>query len=441
MVMLDKLSMHNTELEFAVLKCLMQFPEYKDYIYRLTLEDFYSLSTQDLFKVIFGALDENKTIDLLTIPESYRKKYGVASIISGEIVMSHNFETYYKELKDIANKRRLEKVAYDIGIMIKEDRTSIYIKNEIENKMQNLYQACDTRVTQNAAVDEEFIEKMIKKSVRYIESGFVDIDNVIGGFMPSTFTIVAGAPTIGKTTLVLNMVNHICRFLKKKVLFVSLEMNYLQLQAKLVSQLTRVNSRYIINPRMSLNKEELVRIDKARGIIEGYELYRMGDKKTTVFDIEEELKERGDIDIVFIDYLQLLSVKSHIVSRYDRVTQISTDLKRMSRKFNIPIVCIASINRAKEGRANKVPLLSDLRDSGNIEYDIDTALLLHRETETRDYTSEVNSSQGEALPEAQVIVAKNRFGEADLCIKLLYEPRYSKFKNIYKEEKHEQTQL
>ena len=102
----------------------------------------------------------------------------------------------------------------------------------------------------------------------------------------------------------------------------------------------------------------------------------------------------------------------------------------MSRKFSIPVVCVASINRAAATRSSKKPQLSDLRDSGNIEYDVDTALLLHRESEVREYNPSRDKVKDDFFHEAEVHVAKNRFGKTDINIQLWFEPEFSRFRNI-----------
>jgi len=426
---LKKLSAHDTELELTVLKCLIEFPGTREMIYNIAEDDFYSLKTQELFRYLYNAIEAKTNIDYLSLPLQFRTDTFFYPLIN-MMPLESSFPYYIEKLKEISNIRKLERISYDIKIMVEEKRPSDYMKDEIRRGIESLYNKSNKRSLQNETIDKEFYKRMVEKSVPYIESGFTDIDNIIGGFMPSTFTIIAGAPTIGKTTFALNMVTHICRKLQKSILFVSLEMSYIQLQAKLIAEITEIDSRNIINPRRYLSEEDKIKIDRAREIIAGYNLYRMGDKETTTGDIEDELKILGEVDIIFIDYLQLLSSKYYINNRYDRITQVSNELKKLSRKFDIPIVCIASINRAQHTRSDKRPMLSDLRDSGNIEYDIDTALLLHRESEIRPYNPNKDTSEEQYLHEAEVHVAKNRFGENDIITKLWYEPRYSKFKNI-----------
>jgi replicative DNA helicase len=427
--MLKTLSVSDQELEFTVLKCILMRKDFHNYLFKLTEDDFYSHRMQDLFTYMASVVSEDGELEFSLLPGKFKTDRFYLPLVT-QVPITSYFKKYFKKLKDLSNKRRLQRIAHDINIHIQEEKDAKDIKDIISYELSELYKYDEKLSSQNEEVDAEFQERMIDKSIPFIESGFTDIDDCIGGFMPSTFTVIAGAPTIGKTTLVLNMVNHVCKKLKKKVLFVSLEMSYIQLQAKLISSLTAVNSRKLINPRMRLSQDDLNKVNNGRKIIEEYNLYRMGDKETTTGTIEDEIRTIGDIDIVFIDYLQLLKPKYYINSRYDRITQVSNELKRLSRRYNIPIVCIASINRAASTRNTKRPQLSDLRDSGNIEYDVDTALLLHRESEVREHNPNKDKEMDAFLHEAEIHVAKNRFGESDMLIKLWWEPEYSRFRNV-----------
>ena len=139
--------------------------------------------------------------------------------------------------------------------------------------------------------------------------------------------------------------------------------------------------------------------------------------------IEEAIKNLGEVDIIFVDYLQRLRAKGG-KDRYEKISAISSGLKTLATKYDIPVVTIASLNRAYSERANKEPALSDFRDSGNIEYDLDVALLLYRAGQYREDAP---------IDEAKVIISKNRYGAANISIDLKFEPERSKF---YEREEH-----
>lgn len=426
---LNRIPVHDEHLEFTILKSILMFPALQSYIYKLNTNDFYSIKMQSLFEFMYATIAEGMILDYPILPHKFKYDQYYLPLIELVPLKCH-FKHYFKELKNLSDRRIFERLSGKLSNMVEEGRDSNRILDTVMDDLSELNGIDEGKSSQNAEIDKEFYDKMMEKNVSFVESGFNDIDDEIGGFMPSTFTVIAGAPMIGKTTLVLNMVNHVCSKLKKKVLFVSLEMSYIQLQAKLISSLVAVDSRNIINPRRNLSDKEKYLVNQGREILSTYQLFRMGDRLTTTANIEEEIKIIGDVDIIFIDYLQLLQPRYYVNSRYDRITQVSNELKRMSRKLNVPVVCVASINRAATTRQSKRPQLSDLRDSGNIEYDIDTALLLHRESEIRDFNPNKDTNRATFLNEAEVHVAKNRFGESDIKIKLWWEPSYSRFRNV-----------
>jgi replicative DNA helicase len=430
---MTKLPISDKELEFTVLKCFLMEKGLQHNLFKLNEDDFYSIGTKELFTYMLSVVSEKEELDFSLLPRKYKIEPFYLPLMN-QIPLVALFSEYFHRLKDISNRRKLQKMAQEINIKVEEGKKSDEIRSAVSDVLNGLYSPSIKSDDQNKEVDLEFKQRMMDKSIPFIETGFADIDDCIGGFMPSTFTVIAGAPTIGKTTLVLNMVNHACRNLKKNVMFVSLEMSYIQLQAKLISNLVTIDSRKLINPRRTLNSSDIDKVNVGRDILRGYKLYRLGDKDITTGSIEDELRRLGNIDILFVDYLQLLKPRFYINQRYDRVTQVSNELKRISRKFNIPVVCIASINRASANRETKRPRLSDLRDSGNIEYDVDTALLLHRESEVREYNPRKDENEQNFLHEAEVHIAKNRFGEADMLIKLWWEPEYSRFRNMARPE-------
>jgi len=201
-----------------------------------------------------------------------------------------------------------------------------------------------------------------------------------------------------------------------------LEMPYVEVVGKNVSELSGISTEAIRNPTE----------DNTKGIINycakiaEYKLDYLGKDGITVNDIENEINILGNIDIVFIDYMQKIIPSYSKCSRYEQITQISKDLKIIATKFNIPVVSVASINRAFIERTNKRPMLSDFRDSGNVEYDVDVALLLYRKSQFED-VEEKNKN------DVEIIIAKNRYGRSNIIIEMLFQPERSRFVQMAKE--------
>lgn len=215
-------------------------------------------------------------------------------------------------------------------------------------------------------------------------------------------------------------------------------MPYVEVQTKLVSELTGISTKIIRSGVSDTNL--LQRIFNASSKIAEYRLYRMGNEGSTVVDIENEIKNLENVDVVFIDYLQKIKPLDSKRSRYEQVTQISRDLKIIATKFNIPVVSVASINRSFVDRNDKKPRLSDFRDSGNVEYDIDVALLLYRRAQFEDspysgddLTEEQKKANLKFNQISEVIIAKNRYGKSNISIDMQWQPEQSRFVQPVKE--------
>jgi replicative DNA helicase len=253
--------------------------------------------------------------------------------------------------------------------------------------------------------------------------------------MEGSLNILASAQGIGKTTFVMNMLPSICEKQGKKVLFVSLEMTFMALHAKLVSLLSGVPFSKMMYDMQTLTTDEWISINNARARAYGYHIYRMGEKQVSTIDIRAKLKALKDVDIVILDYLQLVKPIIKSTSMYEIITNISRELKMIAAEANIPFIVIASINRDYSDRGDYRPHISDIRGSGNIEYDADMVLLLHRDSAFREYNPSKDADEYAFNHSADITVAKNRFGEANLRIDLFFDGA----KSIMRESHEEST--
>ncbi|GAI95664.1 unnamed protein product, partial [marine sediment metagenome] len=231
-------------------------------------------------------------------------------------------------------------------------------------------------------IDVKFEEQYLDiEESKNILTGFKKLDGLLGGFRPGSYNLIAGDRSTGKSTFILNMVNYICDVLKKKILIVSLEMGNPEILGNLVSLNSGIDSSKLLNPSIKFSENELIKINNARAkIYDNYKLFLDDNTpRTDTFLIEDLYNRIGGVDIIFIDYLGLLTPTTKGYSMYETITNISRDLRSLSKRLNIPLVVISSLNRERLRRQDKRPNLSDLRDSGNIEYDIDLCLFLYRE--------------------------------------------------------------
>lgn len=243
----------------------------------------------------------------------------------------------------------------------------------------------------------------------YLRTGYQDLDEQLGGGMlAGGMYILAGRPGMGKTTLALNIVDRLAAS-RYPVLFVSLEMDTDQLEAKRLARVTGIpGSRLLMSP---LTEEEHTQVMEAAEMIRALPVQINRRETATVTQIETMARQVPGLRLIVVDYLGKVVPEDRRRSRYEYTTEISGDIKAMARRFRVPVLVLAQLNRAPTDRRDPTPQLSDLRDSGAIEQDADGVILLHREDY---YTREDASSRG-ATADLQVIVSKNRHGPVGEC--------------------------
>jgi len=415
--MIDQLSPHDDEAERAVLFCFLQDKSTIPYVFDVYEEDFYKEEHQELFRAI---IDDFENIDWVTVPKKLRS---VARSIMGDFYLKSNIKSYIEELKAISNSRKLYKLSMDIKRKVNENKDPIVIKNYVEDTLKNIRgNRSETIVMQNIDISKQYQDYLDFDKSKMLRTGWKDLDDKIIGFFPGSFVAIGGIPKVGKTTFMLNIVSNMCHIQKKKVLLLSLEMPETAIQAKLVSYLTSISTDFQLGMSKYATDVQKKMINEAASKISQYNLYRTGRKGISVEEIDKEIELLGGVDIVFIDYLQKIKPKNHSAKKYDQVTQISNDISMLALKHNIPIVCIVSISREYSKRENKRPILSDFRDSGNIEYDISLALMLNRLPEEENGGTKIT----------EVSIAANRYGSPDGITELIFQSNQSKFYQLGK---------
>ena len=244
-----------------------------------------------------------------------------------------------------------------------------------------------------------------KDKYKGLPTGIGDLDSVITGLNRSDLVILAARPGMGKTSFGLNISRHISVAAGRRVAFFSLEMGKEQLAARLLSAEARVEGSKLRTG--DLTNEEWARLIEAGDILSKANLYFDDAPGITVPEIKAKVRRLRDVDVIIVDYLQLMNSPKRIDNRVQEISEITRSLKLMAKDLDIPVVAMAQLSRANTQRADKTPMLSDLRDSGSIEQDADIVLLFHRENY---YQTDAPSEDGDQN-ECQIIVAKNRHGE------------------------------
>lgn len=256
-----------------------------------------------------------------------------------------------------------------------------------------------------------------------VPTGIADLDAVISGLNKSDLIILAARPGMGKTSFALNIARHASLYAHKRVAFFSLEMSREQLVTRLLSSEALVASEKLRSGELEDN--DWRKIAEASDVLSKAELYFDDSAGITVPEMKARLRRLGGVDLVAIDYLQLMSTGHRTENRVQEISQITRNLKIMAKEFNVPVMALSQLARSTESRQGHRPMLSDLRDSGSIEQDADVVLFLYRD----DYYSDQEEG-GAPEPvdknQSECIVAKNRHGKTD-TVKMHWQGEFTRF--------------
>ena len=264
------------------------------------------------------------------------------------------------------------------------------------------------------------------ESVKPVSTGIGDLDRVITGLNRSDLIILAARPGMGKTSFALNIARNVACKSKKAVAFFSLEMSKEQLASRLLSSEAMVGGTKLRTGK--LTDEEWQRLVPASDILKNANLYIDDTPGITITEMKSRLRRLREIDLVVVDYLQLMSSTRRIDSRVNEISEITRSLKIMAKELNVPVITLSQLSRASEQRPDHRPQLSDLRDSGSIEQDADIVLFLYREG-YYDKGGEDAAAPAVDVNSGECIVAKNRHGEMN-TVKLHWQGEFMRFTDV-----------
>ncbi|MBQ1453882.1 MAG: replicative DNA helicase, partial [Ruminococcus sp.] len=264
------------------------------------------------------------------------------------------------------------------------------------------------------------------ESVRPVSTGIGDLDRVITGLNRSDLIILAARPGMGKTSFALNIARNVACKSKKAVAFFSLEMSKEQLASRLLSAEALVGGTKLRTGKLS--DEEWQRLVPASDVLKNANLYIDDTPGITITEMKSRLRRLREIDLVVVDYLQLMSSTRRIESRVNEISEITRSLKIMAKELNVPVITLSQLSRASEQRPDHRPQLSDLRDSGSIEQDADIVLFLYREG-YYDKNSDDSAAPAVDMNSGECIVAKNRHGEMS-TVKLHWQGEFMRFTDV-----------
>ncbi|MCI5501863.1 MAG: replicative DNA helicase [Lachnospiraceae bacterium] len=432
---------HSTEAERAVIgSMIMDSDAILICSEMLVSDDFY----QGQYGVIFDALVEMYKsgigTDLVTIQEKLREKEVPPELSSvefigeliGSVPTSANVKNYAKIVHDKSVLRKLIKVTERIAGECYTDKTPLDeilddTEKSIFDVMQNRGGSEFEPIRDVVLRTLDSIEKAAKQKghITGLETGFRDLDYKTAGLQKSDLILIAARPAMGKTAFVLNIAEYVALHSKSTIAMFSLEMSKEQLVKRMLSMNSHVDSQKIRTG--NLEDEDW---DKLVGSVR-----KIGNSNLVIDDTSgitaaelrskcRKLKIEKGLDLVIIDYLQLMSGsgKRRSENRQQEISEISRSLKVMARELNVPVIALSQLSRAVEQRPDKKPLLSDLRESGAIEQDADMVMFLYRD---EYYNPETTEEKGVA----EVIIAKQRSGPTG-SVKLAWLAQYTKFGNL-----------
>ena len=434
------------ELEQVVLGAMMlERNAVNDIIDILNEQSFYDPKHQYIFKAIRDLFASTSPVDLVTVTERLSKNGeltaagGVAYVsqLTNRVASSAHIQYHARIIAEKFIKRELIRVSNDILKDAYDDTVDVF---DLLNKAETgLFQIAENNMTKQvnamSSVVKDAIEEIEKArnsgdGVSGIPSGFIDLDKITSGWQRSDMIVVAARPGMGKTAFVLSAARNTAVTHGKGVAIFSLEMSSVQLVKRLIAGEAKIDS------------EKLRKGDLADH--EFHQLHARIPKLTTapifiddtpglsIFDFRAKcrrLKAQYNIELVIIDYLQLMSAKDgkNNGNREQEISTISRSIKEIAKELNIPIIALAQLSRSVEQRAgDKKPLLSDLRESGAIEQDADIVSFLYRP----EYYKILKDDHGNSTQDmAEFIIAKHRNGKTD-TVRMRFEAKYARFENL-----------
>lgn len=415
----DRLPPHNIDAEQSVLGSLLID---RDAVIRIASyvkpTDFYRSAHGVIYEAIINLYNRREPTDLITLVDELRRtnrlddtggETYLAELIAATPTSVH-VEYYGRIVERTATLRRLITAGTDVVSIGYDD--SLNIEDAIDQAEQAIFNVSQRRSTKDfrtiGEVLEEYFDRIDtlhqnKGTIVGVPSGYADLDKITGGLQPSDLIIIAARPAVGKSSLGLGIAyNAATRHDKTVGLFV-LEMSAEQIVQRLLSMETGIDSHRL---RLGyIDDSEWSSVTRAFGRLSEAAIYIDDTASVSIMDLRSKARrlhaERG-LDIIIVDYLQLMTAGGRSDNRVQEISTISRALKQLARELNVPVVALAQLSRAVETRQSHVPMLSDLRESGSIEQDADIVAFIYRE--------DVYDPETERKGIADIIIAKHRNG-------------------------------
>jgi replicative DNA helicase len=407
-------------------------------------QDFYLEQNRRIFEKMLLLMNSARPVDLITLKDELQRSNQLESVggaaylasLTDGLPRAMNIEFYAQIIREKSTLRRLIQISNETMARSYQDEESA------EEILQGVEKAIFDIASQQFRVGFSPISPVVssvfkeieelsnrKMPVTGLETGFVDLDRMTAGLHPSDLIIVAARPGLGKTSLCLNIAEHVALRKRKIVAIFSLEMSKEQLVRRFLCSEARIDAQRINTG--FLTKDDWSKLSRVSGELSETKIFIDDTASISVTELRSKSRrlslEQHGLDLIVVDYLQLMSGSTQrYENRTQEISQISRGLKGIAKELNVPVVAISQLSRAVESRTgeHRRPQLSDLRESGSIEQDADIVLFIYRE----DMINPTEENTGRA----ELIIGKQRNGPTGI-INLAFSKEFTKFDNLYEE--------
>jgi len=452
---LQKLPPQNIEAEQMVLGAiLIENDSMNKIVDVIDSDDFYKDTHRRIYRAMLDMFEAGEAIDLITLTDILRGKVGLEAVggasylayLVSLVPTAANIKNHARIVREKAVLRKLIHAATDIITQSYDDsRTVVDIDELLDRAEKSIFEIAQQKIRESFAsmkkiVGDSFaiVEKLYerKELVTGLATGFVDLDERTAGLHPGDLTIIAGRPSMGKTAFCLNIAAYVAIELGKSVAIFSLEMAKEQLVIRLLGSESRVDAHKLRTGHLA--QRDWTPLSTAAGRLAEAPIFIDDTAAISVLEIRAKARrlkaDKGNLDLIIVDYLQLMRGRGDEGNREQEISGISRSLKALAKELQVPVIALSQLNRAVETRPGKEkrPMLADLRESGAVEQDADVVLFIYRD---EVYNKCECPYDGDCLcgqrGKAEVIIGKQRNGPIGK-VDLTFINRYTRFENAEK---------
>ncbi len=438
----EKLPPQNTEAEQCLLGCLMLD---KDAIVKIVdfikAEDFYKGIHQDIFGAMAELYERSNPIDILSVSARLKEKNKLEDIggltyltsLINTVPTATHVSNYAKIVRQKKILRDLISASEEIGLSAFDEAEEVDVL--LDKAEKTVFSIGQRSLTQAFLPIKDILSDTFERldelskyagKLRGVATGFTDLDKILGGLQKSDLVILAARPSMGKTSLALDIARNIAVLENKPVGLFSLEMSKDQLADRLLASMANINLWNLRNGR--LTSDDYSRIQHAMGSLSDAPLYIDDAGSVNILQIRamaRRLQANKGLSLIVIDYLQLMEPMNRFQSAVQQVTENSRALKMLAKELNVPVLVLSQLSRAVEARVPQIPRLADLRESGAIEQDADVVMFIYREDKYNENSLSKNV--------AKILIEKHRNGPTG-GIDLYFDEHRVSFRNLDKGE-------